>query len=113
MMMIIIDDDDYWWWCWWLILLFTHVPSLADPAKVAHVGVSLGIQEFVLAHGTSRFLRPEKVQDLKRRKSGADLRPPVLQHDECYQQIQRLMFCRTALQPWVWESESSGIETSN
>ena len=87
------DDDDY----WWLILLFTHVPSLADPAKAAHIGVNLCTEDFVLAHGTSRFLRPEKVQDLKRRKSGADLRTPVLQHDECYQQTQRLMFCRTAL----------------
>ncbi|CAL1163038.1 unnamed protein product [Cladocopium goreaui] len=33
----------------------------------AHIPVEIDPEEFILAHGTSRFLRPEKVQDLKRK----------------------------------------------
>ena len=50
-----------------LVLTFTSWRWQAPQCKAAHIPVEMDPEEFILAHGTSRFLRPEKVQDLKRK----------------------------------------------
>ena len=40
--------------------------------EAAHVQLELGDEQFLIAHGASRFLKVEKVQDMKRKaKAGA------------------------------------------
>lgn len=40
--------------------------------EAAHVAVELSDEEYILAHGASRFLKFEKVQDLKRKGRTGD-----------------------------------------
>ena len=40
--------------------------------EAAHVQMEIDDQQFLIAHGTSRFLKPDRVQDMKRKaKTGA------------------------------------------
>ena len=41
--------------------------------EAAHVAVELSDTEYILAHGASRFLKFEKVQDLKRKGRTGDV----------------------------------------
>ena len=48
-----------------------HTAHIPRSTEVAHIGVELNDVDYILGHGASRFLRPERYQDLKRKGSGA------------------------------------------
>lgn len=51
----------------WYKLLIFNLGCLLPGSKAAHMDVPLNDKDFILTHGSSKWIKPEKVSDLKRK----------------------------------------------
>ena len=51
--------------------IHAHTAHIPQSTEAAHIGVEVNEDDYILGHGASRFLRPERYQDLKRKGAGA------------------------------------------